>query len=300
MTVRVGVCGTAHWAGLVHLPGHRANADVELVGVHGRGAERRDALAAEFGIRGFERFEDMLDAVDAVSFVVPPAAQASLAIQAVRAGKHVLLEKPLAPDVPAARELVAAIDAAGVASLCFLTRMFIAEARAFLDGIRAAGPTTGKAVFHSQALLSGPYAGSAWRQEEHGALRDAAPHGMSMLVSALGPLVEVSASGSARDGYLMNYRHESGALSSQELNLSKAGVDLFERYEFETAEGIMAQPGFDYDRPSTFASASREFTNRIATGDRDAPEIRLALHLQDVIAAAEKSLATGTPGAVAS
>ena len=49
--------------------------------------EHRRCFAKRHGISGFTRFEDMLAAVDAVSFSLPPNVQAELAVKAADAGK---------------------------------------------------------------------------------------------------------------------------------------------------------------------------------------------------------------------
>ncbi len=86
---------------------------------------RRPALAAELaaahGAVAFADVDALIDAVDVVALSVPPAVQPDIAIAAARAGRHVILEKPIADSVDRAEELAEAIATAGVASVVVLT-----------------------------------------------------------------------------------------------------------------------------------------------------------------------------------
>jgi 1,5-anhydro-D-fructose reductase (1,5-anhydro-D-mannitol-forming) len=88
-----------------------------LAAVCSRDAARAAALAAEFGAATYHVGEEALladPAVQAVYIATPNALHPAQALRAVRAGKHVLVEKPMALAVAEAEELVAAADRAGV------------------------------------------------------------------------------------------------------------------------------------------------------------------------------------------
>ncbi len=53
MTLRFGVAGTGHWANIVHIPGLRAQAEVELVGVWGRSPAPLAEVSGRHGIKAF-------------------------------------------------------------------------------------------------------------------------------------------------------------------------------------------------------------------------------------------------------
>jgi predicted dehydrogenase len=127
VTIRIATVGTAHWARAVHTSGLQAAPGFHLVGVWGRDQGKTQELARDRGVKAFTSFEAMLAAVDAVSFAVPPDIQEDLALRAIRAGKHVLLEKPIATNARATARMLEAADAAGVASVVFFTRRFIPE-----------------------------------------------------------------------------------------------------------------------------------------------------------------------------
>jgi predicted dehydrogenase len=73
-----------------------------------------DGPQADHGVTAYADLEAALPHVDAVIIATPPASHASLGLKAIAAGKHVLIEKPLATTTEAAQSLVEAADAAGV------------------------------------------------------------------------------------------------------------------------------------------------------------------------------------------
>ena len=190
--LRVGLVGGGPWASEVHAPTIAAHRDFEFAGVWTRRPEVAEELAVTHGGSAFESVAALIDAVDVVALSVPPAVQAEVAAAAARAGRHLILEKPLAESVEAARAVADAVDAAGVASITMLTLRFAPETRQWLDDVAAGGPWGGgEGRCLSGALLGGKFAGSAWRQS-HGAILDIGPHVFDLLDAALGPIVEVA------------------------------------------------------------------------------------------------------------
>src|ERR1700761_6584856 len=94
--MRFGLVGTGYWAKITHAPALASTPGAELTAVWGRDPAAAAALAAEHGATAHTDFGAFLDSVDAVAFAVPPHVQAPLAIRAAQAGKHLLLEKPIA------------------------------------------------------------------------------------------------------------------------------------------------------------------------------------------------------------
>jgi hypothetical protein len=96
VTVRIGLFGTGHWAEEVHAPALLAAPEVELVGVWGRDTARTASFADRLGCRPYAAVDDLVADVDAVDVALPPDVQASVAVDATAAGRHLLLDKPLA------------------------------------------------------------------------------------------------------------------------------------------------------------------------------------------------------------
>jgi len=108
--MRFGLVGTGYWAKITHASALASTPGAELVAVWGRNPAAAAALAAEHGAIAYQDFGEFLDNVDAVAFAVPPHVQAPLAIRAAEAGKHLLLEKPIALSADDADKLVAAVE----------------------------------------------------------------------------------------------------------------------------------------------------------------------------------------------
>lgn len=108
--VRVGVIGCG--AGLFHLEGYQEEPRVEVVALAGLDTDRCEMLAGKFDIPNIYReYQELLarDDIDAVSIAVPNFLHMPVAKAAFEAGKHVLIEKPLARN---AAEGVAMVEAA--------------------------------------------------------------------------------------------------------------------------------------------------------------------------------------------
>jgi predicted dehydrogenase len=266
MTVRFGLAGTGHWAQSVHIPGLLRTPDATLAAVWGHTATTIRSIADRYRIDAFERFEDMLNVVDAVSFALPPDVQAELAPVAAEAGKHLLLEKPVARTSAAAATTASLARANSLSTLVFFMRRFVPEIE---QSIRIASDRRwerARVVAHYATLSAPtPYTNSKWRREPGGALWDLAPHALSILIPVLGPVREVVADVTAPAGtFRFTAQHERGAMSEVSLSLeAQPGEEALE-YRFESPGATTILPNPALDRPSIFATAVREFTDEIA------------------------------------
>jgi predicted dehydrogenase len=93
--LRVGIVGS-RFAAHLHLLAYRRvyGAEVTLAGVTSPTAERRDAFARETGATAYPTLAAMLPHVDVVDVCAPPATHEPVAVEAIEAGKHVIVEKP--------------------------------------------------------------------------------------------------------------------------------------------------------------------------------------------------------------
>jgi predicted dehydrogenase len=113
--VGIGIIGTGFGA-RVHLPGFLKVRGAEVVGVASRRVDRARECTGKFGIRCFERWEELVASPDvqAVSIATPPASHAEMVLAVVEAKKAVLCEKPLAVSLEQARHMCARAREAGV------------------------------------------------------------------------------------------------------------------------------------------------------------------------------------------
>jgi len=196
-TLRVGLIGAGPWARTVHAPGLADHPGTTLSAVWARRPGPARELAEAYGAAVADSVDELMEQVDAVAFAVPPAVQGKLAIKAAEAGKHLILEKPIAADLETAERLADAVSAAGVATLVVLTLRFAAQTREWLADIAESGGWQGGgARWLSGALLGGPYEGSAWREAD-GALADIGPHVFDLMDATLGTITKVLAVKSA-------------------------------------------------------------------------------------------------------
>jgi predicted dehydrogenase len=100
--VGVGALGQHHARIYAQLPGAR------LLGVHDLDGARARQVADRHGVPVFESLADLLSAVDAVSVAVPTIDHHRVARPLLDAGKHVLVEKPLASTLSEADDLIQA------------------------------------------------------------------------------------------------------------------------------------------------------------------------------------------------
>lgn len=285
--LRMGLVGSGPWARRLHGPGVAAHPDTELVAVWARRPEAAAEVAELTGTTPVEDFDDLLDRVDAVTFAVPPAVQAPLALRAVEAGKHVVLEKPLAGSVEEAERLVAAAERAGVATLLVLTFRYGAETIAWLDEVhRLGGWHGGAGRWMSATLLDTKYDFSRWRHEG-GALADIGPHVFDLLDAALGPITEVVDAHFAEPGAVWHvlFGHAGGATSSATLTMHTPVTPVINDFAVFGANGYRE---FDAsgDAPTRYAALLDDFVGMVRGGTTTHPcDIRRGLHIQRLLQA---------------
>lgn len=102
--LRIGVLGAGH-LGRIHVQQLQHVPAFEVVGVFDPHPEKRDAITAEFGVKGWSSAEDLLTAVDAIDIVTPTVAHHRLAMQAMGHGLHCFIEKPVTVTVQEAEAL---------------------------------------------------------------------------------------------------------------------------------------------------------------------------------------------------
>lgn len=264
--LRIGVVGTGHWARVVHAPGAAANPDIDLVGVWGRDLEKAQALADEHDATAYDDVDALLDAVDLLTFAVPPQVQVELATRAAEAGKHLLLEKPVATDLAAADRLVETVERRGVSTVVFFTYRFVPFSEEWLEEVRRRDLRGGAAWWYAgHAAAGSPFAASPWRQQD-GALWDVGPHALSHLLPALGPVTDVSGSRGEGDLVHVVLTHETGATSVMSLSMTMPSSAERVGVEFYDHDGWHARPDRERDVDDAYARALSELLADVAAG----------------------------------
>lgn len=113
--MQLGVIGCGKW-GRNHANTLAGLSVLGCIADHNTG--RRDALATELGCRAASTEALLADPeIAAVVIALPPAVQAEVALKAIQAGKHLLVEKPMALDAATARRITDAAQAAGLVAM---------------------------------------------------------------------------------------------------------------------------------------------------------------------------------------
>lgn len=112
--LKIGIIGCGKITEVRHAPEYAENPNCQLAAFFDVVPERAKALAEQYGGVAYDSIEALLASdVDAVSVCVANAYHAQASIQALKAGKHVLCEKPMATTPEDCEAMVAAAKAAG-------------------------------------------------------------------------------------------------------------------------------------------------------------------------------------------
>ncbi len=128
--VGVGALGRHHARVVRDLDG------VSCPGIYDTDAARARTIGNELGIRVMSSLERLLDVSDAVVVAVPTTSHEAVAIEAIRAGVHVFVEKPMAPGIAAADRMIAEAAGRGVVLQVGHVERFnpaVVAARPYLD-----------------------------------------------------------------------------------------------------------------------------------------------------------------------
>jgi predicted dehydrogenase len=234
--------------------------------------------------------------LEAVAIATPPHTHYDLVRRALEAGKHVLVEKPLARTVAEASELIALADQLGQVLMpghTFLYSPSVNKVRSLIDD-----DLLGEIYFVTSSRMNlGLY-------QQDGVVLDLAPHDLSILLYWLGePLVEVTANGRSvfQDGVhetaFLTLRFESGAQANVQVSwlaprkmrqMVVVGSHRMVQYEDAAADDSVRiyDRGLDFSEPPANFG---EYRLTYRTGDMVAPQIEaaepLGLELRDFASA---------------
>ncbi|MCJ7841497.1 Gfo/Idh/MocA family oxidoreductase [Lederbergia sp. NSJ-179] len=127
--LKVGVVGCGSIARFRHLPEYAMNEHVEIVAVCDIVKERANEMADKFGGQAFTSYEEMLREaeLDIVSVCTPNYLHAPISIAALKAGNHVLCEKPMATSEKEALAMIQAAEAGGKKLMIAHNQRFVAS-----------------------------------------------------------------------------------------------------------------------------------------------------------------------------
>lgn len=283
--LRMGLVGAGPWARRLHAPGIAGHPRTRLAAVWARRGEAAAEVAGPHGAVPTTDFDELLGQVDAVAFAVPPAAQVPLAIRAAQAGKHVILEKPLATSVADAVTLANAVAKAGVVSLMVLTFRYAAATRTWLDAVHAVDDWAGgEARWFSGTLVDAVYETSRWRHDL-GALADIGPHVFDLLDAALGTVTGVEQARFTKPGlWHVMLGHEGGRLSTATLSMHTPAQPAVTDFAVHGPHGFLPFNASG-EAPERYTTLLDDFLALVAAGTTEQPlDVRRGLHIQRLLA----------------
>jgi len=113
--LKIGVIGCGSIAKHRHIPEYMANEHAEIVAVCDVVKDRAEEMADQIGAKAYTDYKDLLkdESIEAVSVCTPNALHAPISVDALKAGKHVLCEKPMATSTEEAEAMIVAANEAG-------------------------------------------------------------------------------------------------------------------------------------------------------------------------------------------
>jgi predicted dehydrogenase len=308
--------------------------ELELIALCERDASRAERFEKRFpGVPTIADFDEVLadPRVDAVSIATPPRTHYSLARKALEAGKHVLVEKPLATTAADAQDLIELAEARGLVLMPGHTFLYSPAVNKVRDLI--VNGELGEVYFATSSRMNlGLY-------QPDGVVRDLAPHDLSILLYWLDkPVTQVTCGGRAifqsdvpetafialefEGGTTANVqvswlapskvRHTvlvgsncmviyDDTAADEAVRIYDRGLDIdleapmhFGGHRMTTRSGDIVVPRLDAVEP--LAQELADFANSIHTGATPRSHARLGLEVVRVLEAAHESLAAdGAP-----
>lgn len=246
--IRVGVAGTGAVSQLVHLPLLTERDDVVLVAVSDADEAKAGAIGRRFGVDRVLGDEALLtdEEVQAVLICTPNHLHESQAVAALEAGKHVLVERPLALSSAGCRRVLDAARASECTVMVGMSHRFrpdVSALRAFVAGGELGRPYAARVAWMNRKV---PLRRGTWRQRPEqaggGALMDLGVQSLDLALWLLdSPRV----------------RRVSAVLSRDEYEVEDAATLLA-----ETADGIALSVEVSW---SFFGSEDRHYARVLGT-----------------------------------
>jgi len=191
-------CGTiAHW----HAQAIQTIGAARLAGVADSRATAAQDFARQYHTESFQSIEELLSSpmVDAVCICTPSGLHAPLCIKAARAGKHVVVEKPMTLNLAEADDVIAACAASKV-KMAVVSQLRFTQAVKTLKSAIDQG-VLGRLIsgdiymkyYRSQEYYNQSSWRGTWKMDGGGALMNQGIHGVDLLLYMMGPVKSVFA-----------------------------------------------------------------------------------------------------------
>ena len=296
--VGVAVIGTGSW-GKNHARVYKELPSTELIAICDVNAERAKIMANQYGVKAYTSSTQMLKniEIEAVSICTWSTHLAKEALRALRAGKHVLVEKPMATNTKQAEKLCETAEQNGL----ILTVGFLMRFIPGLQSIREAveNKKIGKLVCANAKRVS------QWPERigDIGVVKDTAIHDIDVMrfISKQDPIIVYAKMGSMRHQKFEDYAHimltfkggESAFIESNWLTpyktrtLTVTGSDVIMRLDYITQDLWIeqqketVQPRYPFQEPlkcelQHFAECVLEKKKPLITGEDGVKALEIA------------------------
>ena len=237
--VGVGVIGVGGISGSVHLPGLQRCAQAEIVALCDSNTEMLRQRAAEYSVEHtFREYGDLLQhpAVDAVVVATPTIMHAPIALAAIAAGKHVLVEKQLGMNYDETVQMYEAAARAGVQHMTAFTYRFVPGMR-YLKHLLGKGTIGLPRHLRVARIQDVPETDLGWRQHQalsgSGEVGDMGAHRIDFCHDLIGPIARV----------VGVTRLFAPLRTGRNGTLAPADVEDFSAFIAEFAEGVGVEQG---------------------------------------------------------
>lgn len=154
--LKVGIIGCGKIAEVRHAPEYSENPDCKITAFYNHTPEKAKRMAEQYGGKAFDSIESLLASeVDAVSVCVANTYHSEVSIQALRSGKHVLCEKPMATTSEDCEAMVREAEKAGKFLMIGLNQR-LAKAHAKAKEILDSGELGKVIAFQTKFCHPGP------------------------------------------------------------------------------------------------------------------------------------------------
>ena len=225
--IRYGVVGLGRAGWSIHVAGLRDRADAKIVAVVDPLEERRKEAAEQFGCKTYTRLASMLkqDDVEVVVVATPSVSHGPDSKKALKAGKHVVTEKPMALSVAEADSMIRAAEQADRKLFVHQNYRFNPESQHLFDVVRSG--KIGR-LYHIRNYSAGFNRRNDWQtlsKNGGGVLSNTCRHNLDVILQLLGApvkqvmgdLKQIASAGDVEDHVKAFIRAENGVTAAMEV-----------------------------------------------------------------------------------
>lgn len=244
----VGVVGYG-WAATAHIPAINACENAQVTAIYSSRPLDAEALSKEYGspIKVYNDFSELIadDSIDVVDLTSYPQQHKDQAVQAAQAGKHLIIEKPLALSLTDVYHIRDAVKLAGVqACVCFevhYSNQFLATKSILKSGILGEVHYGEIDYYHGVGPWYGQYRWNIKKSGGGSSLLSAGCHAMDILRFLMGAEVESVSSyqTQSKHEYFQAYEYPTTSVTIMKFADGRIGktasvLDCFQPYYFHT------------------------------------------------------------------